>query len=114
MTDSPDRPQIDVTRRGGHARIRFMAEHLAGDEFVTELRNTLDRITQQLPGAQIEIEMQNVAYLSSAVLGELTAALRQLKRAGGQMRLLQPTPEVKEILLITKLDELVQETDSTG
>ena len=114
MTDSSDRPQIDVTRRGGHARIRFTDEHLSGDEFVTEIRSTLDRIMQRVPGAQIEIEMQNVADVSSAVLGELTAALRRLKQNGGQMHLLRPTPQVMEILAITKLEELGPEIDETG
>jgi len=55
---------------------------------------------------KILLNLVGVNYIDSSGIGELTGALASVQRQGGQLKLLDPTPKVTDLLRITHLDTL--------
>lgn len=53
---------------------------------------------------QLLISLANVSYLDNSGLGQLCWIYTFLENRGGQMALLRPTPRIKRLLNVTKLD----------
>jgi anti-sigma B factor antagonist len=51
----------------------------------------------------ILLNLADINYIDSSGIGELVSALTAVKGAGGQLKLLQLTKKVKDLLQITKL-----------
>jgi anti-sigma B factor antagonist len=52
---------------------------------------------------KILLNLGEVNYIDSSGIGELVSALTAVKNAGGELKLLQLTKKVKDLLQITKL-----------
>ncbi len=52
---------------------------------------------------KIVLNLADVTYIDSAGLGELVSAYTTVKNAGGDLKLLNLTKKVKDLLVITKL-----------
>ena len=53
--------------------------------------------------SKILLNLADVNYIDSSGIGELVSALTAVKNAGGELKLLQLTKKVKDLLQITKL-----------
>ena len=64
-----------------------------------------DEIRDELSQGQrkIVLNLADVSYIDSAGLGELTAAYTTTKNRGGQLKLLNLTKRVQDLMQITKL-----------
>ena len=64
------------------------------------------------------INLANVSYLDNSGLGQLCLIYTMLRNRGGNMKLLKPTPRIRKLLNITKLDtvfEMIEhEMDAEG
>ena len=54
------------------------------------------------------INLANVSYLDNFGLGELCWIYTVVRNRGGDMKLLKPTPRIKQLLHITKLDTVFE------
>jgi anti-sigma B factor antagonist len=54
------------------------------------------------------ISLANVSFLDNAGLGQLCWMYTVARNRGGDMKLLRPTPRIKKLLTITKLDMVFQ------
>lgn len=54
------------------------------------------------------VDLEQVDYMSSGGLRELVAALKRVKRDGGDLRLCAPSERVQEVLELAGLDTLFQ------
>jgi anti-sigma B factor antagonist len=52
---------------------------------------------------KILVNLKEVTYIDSSGLGELVAAYTAVKNAGGELKLLNLTSKVRDLLVITKL-----------
>jgi anti-sigma B factor antagonist len=52
---------------------------------------------------KIVVNLAEVSYIDSSGLGELVAAYTAVKNAGGELKLLNLTTKVRDLLVITKL-----------
>jgi anti-sigma B factor antagonist len=57
------------------------------------------------------VDLAKVDYMSSGGLRELVAALKRVKKDGGDLRLCAPSPRVREVLQLAGLDSLFQTFD---
>lgn len=55
---------------------------------------------------QIVLDLSKVEYMSSAGLRELVNGLKKVKRVGGDIRIAQPSPRVREVLEMAGLDTI--------
>ncbi len=64
-----------------------------------------DAVRDVLSGGSTKIllNLADVNYIDSSGIGELVSALTAVKNAGGQLKLLQLTKKVQDLLQITKL-----------
>jgi anti-anti-sigma factor len=54
------------------------------------------------------LDISSVDYMSSAGLRELVSAYKKVKRVAGDLRLVQPSPRVQDILELSGLDTIFQ------
>jgi anti-sigma B factor antagonist len=54
------------------------------------------------------VNLANVSYLDNSGLGQLCWIYTVVRNRGGDMKLLKPTPRIKKLLSITKLDTVFQ------
>lgn len=61
---------------------------------------------------KILLNLADVNYIDSAGLGELVSAFTTVKNAGGELKLLNLTKKVRDLLVITKLVTVFDVKDS--
>lgn len=71
------------------------------DEGSAQLRETMKGLA--LPGGKILLNLGGVTELDGSGLGELVCAFTNMRQAGGELRLINPSREVHDLLQITKL-----------
>ena len=79
---------------------------LSGRVTLGEASGKLRTAVQEALGAgskKILLNLADVSYIDSAGLGELVSAFTTVKNAGGELKLLNLTKRVKDLLVITKL-----------
>jgi len=54
------------------------------------------------------IDLENVVYVSSSVLGFLITTFRQMQKTGGNLKLLHVQPCVSNVFRITRLDRILE------
>jgi anti-sigma B factor antagonist len=67
-----------------------------------QLHNVL-RLLVEKGEKKILLNLAGVSYIDSSGLGELVAGFSTLQKAGGEMKLLNLTKRVTELMVITKL-----------
>ena len=55
---------------------------------------------------KILLNLKGVTYIDSSGIGELTGALTAMQKQGGQLKVVNPTPNVVDLLRITHLNTL--------
>jgi anti-sigma B factor antagonist len=60
----------------------------------------------------VVVDLEKVDYMSSGGLRELVAALKRVKKDGGDLRLCAPSDRVREVLELAGLDSLFQVFDT--
>lgn len=99
--------KVRVTRAGDLARIDFADGEIVGDGYADQLRVAVDQIVLQMPGGQVVLNLSDVDYLSSAILGEIVRAHRCIDDAGGRLHISKPRPSVMDIFEITRLSNML-------
>jgi anti-sigma B factor antagonist len=96
--------QVSLRVSGGVAIVTVKGRVTAG-AMSERLRATLLEYFEQ--GHQrLLADLAEVEYMDSAGLGELVAAYAALTRRGGALHLMRPPRRIRELLKITRLDEL--------
>lgn len=72
-----------------------------GDDILI-FRKTLRRIVEE-GGRQILLNLANVSYIDSSGLGEMVSGFVSLKKNNGELKLLNLTDRISELMMITKL-----------
>ncbi len=69
-----------------------------------------EHLTRQIDSGAMNllVDLQEVEYMSSAGLRELVSALKRVKKDGGDLRLVSPSPRVKEVLDLAGLTTLFE------
>lgn len=69
-----------------------------------------EHLTSQLDSGAMNllVDLEEVDYMSSAGLRELVSALKKVKKGGGDLRLVSPSPRVKEVLDLAGLTTLFE------
>jgi len=71
-------------------------------EGATELRDAVRSVIRD-GGKKVLLNLGEVAYIDSSGLGALVSSFATMNNAGGQIKLLNVTKRVQDLLLITKL-----------
>ena len=58
------------------------------------------------------INLANVSYMDNSGLGQLCLIYTLAKNRGGEMKLVKPTPRIRKLMAITKLDSVFHSFES--
>ncbi|MDX6694548.1 MAG: anti-sigma factor antagonist [Blastocatellia bacterium] len=110
--------QLEIQeRQAGDVTILDLDGKMTIGEGSTALRSAIRRLTEE-GKKKILLNLQNVSYMDSTGLGELIASYTSVSRDGGQLKLLQLSGKIQDLLVITKLltvfDVYDSEADALG
>jgi anti-sigma B factor antagonist len=90
------------TRTIGDIRILDCSGKITLGEGTMAVRNTVRDILKS-NGKKIILNLANVNYIDSSGIGELVSTYTTVTNSGGQLKLLNLTKKIQELLAITKL-----------
>jgi anti-sigma B factor antagonist len=110
--------QLEIgERQAGDVTILDMDGKITIGEGSTALRSAIRRLAQE-GKKKILLNLEKVGYMDSTGLGELIASYTTVSRDGGQLKLLQLSGKLQDLLVITKLltvfDVYDSESDALG
>ena len=91
-----------TTRESGGVTIVDLSGKITMGEGSGTLRDAVRDIVAK-GSKKIVLNLGDVNYIDSAGLGELVSAYTAVKNAGGELKLLNLTKKVRDLLVITKL-----------
>ncbi len=89
-------------RRNGPVTVLDLSGNIRLGEGNIELHNIL-RLLVEKGERKVLLNLANVTYIDSSGLGELVAGYTTLQKNGGELKLLNLTERVNELMVITKL-----------
>jgi anti-sigma B factor antagonist len=95
----------------GDIRILDCSGKITLGEGTMAVRNTVRDILKD-NGKKIILNLANVNYIDSSGIGELVSTYTTVTNSGGQLKLLNLTKKINELLQITKLLTVFQVFDS--
>lgn len=101
VTDTPF--AIDVERRAGAAVVRLSGACTM--EVAAKLGDCLRGLAAEAL-SPIVLEMSGLDFIESTGLGGIVAGYLRARRHDGEIRLVAPTPPIRELLELTRLTQL--------
>ena len=96
-------PELDVqTRQAGDVTILDLSGEVRIGEGSVALRDAIRKLVDEGKN-RILLNLGGVKYIDSTGIGELIANYTTVSRQGGQLKLLNLTDRVQNLLVITKL-----------
>jgi anti-sigma B factor antagonist len=71
------------------------------------LREAVDSVLQD-GSKNVLLNLAKVSYMDSAGIGELVACYKRAREKGGELKLLNPSGKVFDLLQLTKLEEIFE------
>jgi len=106
-------PSRLITRtQQGVTVVHFTDAKVIDQRNINQIGSELMKMVESAGVRRMLINMGNVRYLSSAVLGKLISLHKALKQAKGEMKLCAIAPAIFEVFEITRLDKVFDIYDS--
>jgi len=99
------------TRTVGHVHILDISGKILLGEATKNIRHTISDLLEN-GGTKIVINLMDVNYIDSSGIGELVRTYTTVTREGKQLRLLNLTKKIREVLVMTKLLTVFQVYES--
>ena len=110
MSPDPTPSTLHIARDGDGVTVSFPAGTALADAHVEALARRLPAL---IAGDHaLTLDLGGVATISSAALGKLLGLHRAVRAAGGRLTLLNPTPGVRRVLRLTRLDTVLDVRDA--
>ena len=94
-------------RNIGHVSVVDLSGKITIGEGDVVLRNTVQGLLDS-GRPNILLNLEKVSYMDSAGLGELVACYKRTKEKKGNVKLLNPSGKVYDLLSLTKLEEVFE------
>ena len=89
-------------RQAGDVTVLDMSGKITIGEGSVALRNAIRRLIEE-GKKKILLNLSQVSYVDSSGIGEFVASFTAIGREGGQLKLLNLTQKIQDLLAITKL-----------
>ncbi len=94
-------------RQIGHVSVIDLSGKITIGEGDVALRNAVQGLLDA-GNHHILLNLEKVSYMDSAGIGELVACYKRSKEKGGNVKLLNPSGKVYDLLSLTKLEEVFE------
>lgn len=99
-------PPISVTRHKEVRIVEFTNNRILDEANIAEIGATLGALIDETENPKLLLDFAGVDHLSSAALGMLINANNRIRERNGQLRLTNIKPQIMEVFVITKLNNL--------
>ncbi len=93
------------TRQVDGVTIVDLSGRITLDEGSTELRDTIKQLAGQ-GQKRVLLNLSEIQYIDSSGIGELVSAFTNIRSQGGELKLLNLTRKVHDLLQVTKLHKV--------
>lgn len=104
--------RIKTSESQGVTVVAFVDQKILDTANIHELGEELFNLVDRDGVKSLLLDFGNVEFLSSAALNKLIVLDKKVKTNAGQMRLCNLTPEIQEVFVITRLNQLFEIKDS--
>lgn len=98
--------KLEVTEDGNVTVATFLEAAMLDETSIHELGNELENVVKEK--INLVIDLSNVDYVSSAVLGRLVKIFKMVRNAKGKMKLAGVKNNILQVFKITKLDKMFE------
>ena len=99
-------PPLSVTQQKDVRVVEFTNNRILDEANIAEIGNGLHALIEERNHPKILLDFATVDHLSSAALGMLINVDKKVKQRNGQLRLANIKPQIFEVFVITKLNNL--------
>ncbi len=100
--------RLRVAEQDGITRIEFVDRNILDEANIQQIGDEISQIIDELESPRLLISFENVDHLSSAALGTLITINNKIRGKDGQLRLANIDPQIYEVFVITKLNQLFE------
>ncbi len=104
---------IVVENQDGISVIHFVDDKIMDTKRIQLVNDELNSVAEENKTGGLLLNMENVRFLSSAAINKLIVLDKRVKSIGGQIRLSNLRPEVRDVFSITNLDRLFSIFDNS-
>src|SRR5215468_9218365 len=97
--------RLEIETVGGVTVVKFKDRQILSEAAVQALGQQLRDLVERAGRRQLVLNFGNVERLSSAVLGQVVALERVVRRAGGRLALCGVRSDLSHLLTVTRLDK---------
>jgi anti-sigma B factor antagonist len=105
--------RLRVRKEHGVTYVEFVDRNILDEANIQQIGEEITALIDADPSPRLVISFSNVDHLSSAALGTLITIHNRMKARSGQLRLANIDPQIYEVFVITKLNNLFEIHEST-
>jgi len=94
--------KISEQVRNGVAILRVSGKLISGPDLI-ELKTSFQNLVNQERHNKVLLDLGGVSWMDSSGLGVIVSGHTTVRRAGGEMKILNATKKIHELFIITKL-----------
>ena len=104
----PVHRRVEVSEIGQVTVVRFVDRKILDTANIQELGDELSALVEEGESTTLLLNFTRVEFLSSAALNKLILLDRAVKKAGGRLKLCSLRPEIQEVFVITRLNQMFE------
>jgi len=93
---------------GGTTWVRLRGPRITDQVYINELGDELVALLESGAQRDLLIDLEEVEFLSSAMLGKLIRLFKRAAQVGGRVRLCSIRPSIREVFEITQLHKVFE------
>ncbi len=102
----PVHRRVEVSEIGDVTVVRFVDRKILDTANIQELGDELFSLVESDNRKSLLLNFSRVEFLSSAALNKLILLDRAVKKHGGRLKLCSLRPEIQEVFVITRLNQM--------
>ena len=99
---------ITIRAEGDVTVIAFKLDRITEEDNIEQLGHELFTLVDQKGCRKLVVDLQNVEYITSSVIGKLISLHRKLHRAGGMLVLCNLSPKLEDVFRTSRLIDYFQ------
>jgi len=103
---------VEISEAGGVTVVKFVDRKILDAENIQALGQELFDLLEKENRNRLLLNFSNVEFLSSAALNKLIVLDKKVKAVGGKLKFCNMRPEILEVFVITRLNQLFEIKDS--
>jgi anti-sigma B factor antagonist len=104
--------RIETNEERGITVVTFIERKILEAAHILELGEELLQLVEKDSNKSLLLDFSSVEFLSSAALNKLIILDKKVKSKAGQLKLCNMMPEIREVFVITRLNQLFDIVDT--